>query len=114
MMGVLIMLPYTPPLLMVKVPPAMSSMLIVPSLAFLPSAPRFFSMPAKLSCSRHSGSQAGCAVRCLAYAESVTMEQFWRWLHGISVSAHPPGPDAHLVGPSQDWDHQTLGCGHSN
>ena len=36
-MGVLKRLPYTPPLLMVKVPPAMSSMLIVPSRAFLPS-----------------------------------------------------------------------------
>ncbi len=40
MMGVLIMEPYTPPLLMVKVPPAMSSMLMVPSRAFLPMAPR--------------------------------------------------------------------------
>ena len=40
MMGVLIMEPYTPPLLIVKVPPAMSSMLIVPSRAFLPKAPR--------------------------------------------------------------------------
>lgn len=38
MIGVDSMLPYTPPLLMVKVPPAMSSMLIVPSRAFLPSA----------------------------------------------------------------------------
>ena len=38
MMGVDSSEPYTPPLLMVKVPPAMSSMLIVPSRAFLPSA----------------------------------------------------------------------------
>jgi hypothetical protein len=36
MMGVESMLPYTPPLLMVKVPPAISSMLMVPSRAFLP------------------------------------------------------------------------------
>lgn len=36
MMGVDSMLPYTPPLLMVKVPPAISSMLMVPSRAFLP------------------------------------------------------------------------------
>ena len=41
MMGVDIIDPYTPPLLMVKVPPAMSSMLMVPSRAFLPRAPRF-------------------------------------------------------------------------
>lgn len=38
MMGVDNSEPYTPPLLMVKVPPAMSSMLMVPSRAFLPSA----------------------------------------------------------------------------
>ena len=38
MMGVDSMLPYTPPLEMVKVPPAMSSMEIVPSRAFFPSA----------------------------------------------------------------------------
>jgi hypothetical protein len=38
MMGVPMREPYTPPLLMVKVPPAMSSMLMVPSLAFLPRA----------------------------------------------------------------------------
>jgi hypothetical protein len=37
MMGVDSMEPYTPPLLMVKVPPAMSSMEMVPSRAFLPS-----------------------------------------------------------------------------
>ncbi len=36
MMGVDSRLPYTPPLEMVNVPPAMSSMLIVPSRAFLP------------------------------------------------------------------------------
>ena len=41
MMGVERRLPYTPPLEMVKVPPAMSSMLIVPSRAFLPSALMF-------------------------------------------------------------------------
>jgi hypothetical protein len=39
MMGVDSSEPYTPPLLMVNVPPAMSSMLIVPSRAFLPSRP---------------------------------------------------------------------------
>ena len=44
MMGVDIMDPYTPPLLMVKVPPAMSSMLMVPSRAFFPKAPRFWMM----------------------------------------------------------------------
>src|SRR5690242_13131613 len=38
MMGVDIMEPYTPPLLMVNVPPAMSSMLMVPSRAFLASS----------------------------------------------------------------------------
>ena len=38
MMGVLNRLPYTPPFEMVNVPPAMSSMEMVPSLAFLPSA----------------------------------------------------------------------------
>jgi hypothetical protein len=37
MMGVDSMEPYTPPLLMVNVPPAMSSMAMVPSRAFLPS-----------------------------------------------------------------------------
>ena len=36
MMGVDSRLPYTPPFEMVKVPPAISSMLMVPSLAFLP------------------------------------------------------------------------------
>lgn len=35
-MGVESREPYTPPLLMVKVPPAMSSILMVPSRAFLP------------------------------------------------------------------------------
>lgn len=38
MMGVDSREPYTPPLLMVKVPPDISSMLSVLSLAFLPSA----------------------------------------------------------------------------
>lgn len=38
MMGVEIKEPYTPPLLIVNVPPAMSSMLMVPSRAFLPKA----------------------------------------------------------------------------
>jgi hypothetical protein len=47
MMGVDSRLPYTPPLLMVKVPPAMSSMLMVPSRAFLPSSVNF--------CERHAG-----------------------------------------------------------
>jgi hypothetical protein len=37
MMGVDSRLPYTPPLEIVKVPPAMSSMPMVPSRAFLPS-----------------------------------------------------------------------------
>ncbi len=37
-MGVLNKLPYTPPLEMVNVPPAMSSIEMVPSLAFLPRA----------------------------------------------------------------------------
>jgi hypothetical protein len=37
MMGVDSMLPYTPPLLIVKVPPAISSILMLPSRAFLPS-----------------------------------------------------------------------------
>lgn len=38
MMGVDNREPYTPPLLIVKVPPDISSMLRVPSFAFLPSA----------------------------------------------------------------------------
>jgi hypothetical protein len=37
MMGVDSMLPYTPPLLIVKVPPAISSILTLPSRALLPN-----------------------------------------------------------------------------
>lgn len=51
MMGVLMRLPYTPPLLIVKVPPAMSSMEMLPSLAFLPNSVMTFSIPAKVSSS---------------------------------------------------------------
>eukprot|EP00213_Chloropicon_mariensis_P000953 CAMPEP_0197479770 /NCGR_PEP_ID=MMETSP1309-20131121/36318_1 /TAXON_ID=464262 /ORGANISM="Genus nov. species nov., Strain RCC998" /LENGTH=90 /DNA_ID=CAMNT_0043021531 /DNA_START=23 /DNA_END=295 /DNA_ORIENTATION=- len=49
--GVLSRLPNTPPFVMENVPPAMSSMLIVPSLAFWPSMEIVFSMPANESLS---------------------------------------------------------------
>ena len=48
MMGVESSEPKMPPLVTVNVPPAMSSMLMVPSFAFLPKAPMVFSTSAKL------------------------------------------------------------------
>ena len=47
MIGVDISEPKTPPFEMVKVPPVMSSIVSVPSLARLPKSPIVFSMPAK-------------------------------------------------------------------
>mmetsp|Transcript_5540 Transcript_5540/g.14380 ORF Transcript_5540/g.14380 Transcript_5540/m.14380 type:complete len:311 (+) Transcript_5540:345-1277(+) len=49
MMGVLSKLPKTPPFVIENVPPAMSSMLMVPSLAFWPKSAMFFSTPANVS-----------------------------------------------------------------
>ena len=48
MIGVLIRLPNTPPLEMVKVPPLMSSMVSVPSRARAPKSAMSFSIRAKL------------------------------------------------------------------
>ena len=48
MMGVDIMEPKVPPLLMEKVPPVISSMPSLPSLALAPNSAIFFSMSAKL------------------------------------------------------------------
>eukprot|EP00955_Chlamydomonas_euryale_P114645 366294-Chlamydomonas_euryale.AAC.6 len=64
MIGVDIIEPYTPPLEMVKVPPAMSSIEMVPSRAFLPSAARDFSIPAKLrpSAPRSTGTTSPLGV----------------------------------------------------
>ena len=49
MMGVDSREPYTPPLEMVKVPPAMSSMEMVPSRAFLPRALMVCARPSAVS-----------------------------------------------------------------
>ena len=57
MMGVESMEPNTPPLEIEKVPPVRSSMASLPSVAFLPKSPIFFSISAKLmrSASRRIG-----------------------------------------------------------
>ena len=44
MIGVPIILPNTPPLEMVKVPPAISSGVILPSFPFYPKAARFYNL----------------------------------------------------------------------
>ena len=51
MMGVESIEPNVPPLEMVKVPPVISSMPNLPSLALAPNSAIFFSMSAKLICS---------------------------------------------------------------